>query len=193
MRGRVTLLLGIGLLAVGLALLPVTGDGTVWPNERALNGTWVLTRVEHMGEAFDQLPDAADVHWAALGRDPELRELPVDPLPGVRTITFAGSEFVTHQGDEVTGRGRYTIDGRSTPAVLETRYERYTVYVHPNSSITFTDRYGPVKARLLVRGNQLRLCASDKAGVLPADLRAASEDVYLVTYTRLESVRGRRT
>jgi hypothetical protein len=95
---------------------------------------------------------------------------------------------VTRRGDEVTERGRYFIDGRSKPAVLETWGVHYFRLVHRAGSTEFADCRGPTRARLLVRGNQLRLCASTKPGVLPDDLRTASADIYLATFTQLESI-----
>jgi hypothetical protein len=49
MPGRASLLVCVGFLAAGLALLPGEGGGTGASDERALAGTWVLTLTEHLG------------------------------------------------------------------------------------------------------------------------------------------------
>jgi hypothetical protein len=174
----------MSLLTCTVMLIPWPGDTSTLRLERMLQGTWVLHQVKQMGEVTAQIPDAADIYLERLRGPIELREAPVDRYEDAVTVTFARPRFVTRQSGLVVAKGDYAIDRRASPFVLETRGVSYSYHFHEHSRSVFPRERRLVRARVSICSGQLCLCVNATSGELPDGFRAATDDVYLVTFSR---------
>ena len=191
MRARASLLFLVALLVVGLAALapparpPAGRVPPPEPVEQLLQGTWVAVRVDQGWVATDQIESPGLYDVVDLRRPPEEWAVPADPHADAMTVTFTGSRYVTRRGEWVEGYGEFAVDHRANPPVLRTKGYRITRHIHPGSMSVFTHAAPAEQARVSVGPGRLRMCVSLHSGELRDDLRAVSDESYVVTFARL--------
>ncbi len=147
------------------ANLPRQEPFKVQDDLEAIQGTWVLASVEHLGDRTDQLADLAiDIEASRLRVLPEAREVEPDLRLWRKTVTFQGTTFAFSQPfSRFNGgghgwyvkEGTITLDGIKDPKQM-VRHSVTSTF-HEDDRVTASDDKGDRFCIYAINGETLRL------------------------------------
>jgi uncharacterized protein (TIGR03067 family) len=151
-------------------------------DRKALQGTWVLTSVEWLGEITVQDTEAGFKSPSPSGEHCDLLH-----TSGRITLTFDGDRYTFRQGERETAMGRFKLDVQSSPRVIERRTDanRYAVTIAGYGLFSADDRFFSSYSLEwdTLRWCQRELFPSDRNSI-PRTFATKDEDVYLLTFKR---------